>query len=108
MSENYNEQVNYICIPLKITCNNYQLLTTWVLFGFQLKQVEQSIKNSNSKDELNELISLRDSLVELIALTSDSPVHTIQNPIDDEYALFKVKQYGYTFKYLFSLSLKIN
>lgn len=75
-------------------------------------QVEQSIKNSNSKDELNELISLRDSLVELIALTSDLPIHTTHNPIDDEYALFKVKQYRYTFKYLFSfkilLSLKIN
>lgn len=59
---------------------------------FQLKQVEQAIQHSNSDEQLNELISLRDSLVELIALTSESAVteQTDQQFLDDEYALFKV------------------
>jgi len=57
-----------------------------------LKQVEQAIEHTESKDQLNDLLSLRDSLVELIALTSETcePVKTTQNPLDEEYALFKV------------------
>lgn len=69
---------------------------------FQLKQVEQAIRHSNSGDQLNELISLRDSLVELIALTSESPVpeQTAQQFLDDEYALFKVlNTLMYTLRY---------
>lgn len=59
---------------------------------FQLKQVEQAIKHTENIDQLNELFSLRDSLVEVIALTSETcePEQTSQNTIDDEYALFKV------------------
>lgn len=59
----------------------------------QLKQVEQAIENTESIDQLNELLSLRDSLVELIALTSETcgpeQRQTTQNPLDEEYALFK-------------------
>jgi hypothetical protein len=61
--------------------------------GFQLKQVKQAIERSaGSEHQLNELLSLRDSLVELIALTSDgqSVEQTSRDPLDDEYALFKV------------------
>lgn len=58
--------------------------------GFQLKQVEQAIKRSSDNEhQLNELLSLRDSLVELIALTSDGQ-SAKRDPLDDEYALFKV------------------
>lgn len=66
-----------------------------MVIGFQLKQVEQAIKHSSNEDQLNELLSLRDSLVELLALTSENctPEHTSQNPLDDEYALFKVIHY---------------
>lgn len=57
-----------------------------------MKQVEQAIEHTESKDQLNDLLSLRDSLVELIALTSETcePEETVQNPLDKEYALFKV------------------
>lgn len=57
-----------------------------------MKQVEQSIQHSNDEDELNELISLRDSLVEIIELTSECciPKRTAQQSLEDEYALFKV------------------
>lgn len=59
---------------------------------FKLKLVEEAIKKSNNKNELNELTSLRDSLFELIALTSENciPEKSSQNPLDEEYALFKV------------------
>lgn len=57
-----------------------------------MKQVEQAINDSNNKDQLNDLISLRDSLVELLALTNESstPEQNTENPLDEEYALFKV------------------
>lgn len=60
-------------------------------YKVQLKQVEQAIKHTESKDQLNDLLSLRESLVELIALTSETyePEKTTQNPLDEEYALFK-------------------
>lgn len=59
---------------------------------FQLNQVEQAIEQTESVDQLNDLLSLRDSLVELIALTSETckSEQTTQNPLDEEYALFKV------------------
>lgn len=74
------------------TVLNLTLLQSLMKSDFQLKQVEQAIKHSNNKDQLNELISLRDSLVELIALTSENctPEHIAQDSLDDEYALFKV------------------
>lgn len=57
-----------------------------------MKQVEQAIEHTESKDQLNDLLSLRDNLVELIALTSETcePEQATQNPLDEEYALFKV------------------
>ncbi|XP_025198636.1 zinc finger CCCH-type with G patch domain-containing protein [Melanaphis sacchari] len=60
-------------------------------YKIQLKQVEQAIEHTKNIDQLNELLSLRDSLVELIALTSEAcePEQTTQNPLDEEYALFK-------------------
>lgn len=63
------------------------------MFCLQLKQVKQAIKQCNSKDQLDELLSLRDSLVELIALTSESCTskQTVQTQFDEEYALFKVR-----------------
>ncbi|VVC37070.1 G-patch domain,Zinc finger, CCCH-type [Cinara cedri] len=62
-------------------------------YKIQLKQVEQSIQHSTSEDQLNELLSLRDSLIELIALTSESPAtkQTAEQFLDDEYALFKAE-----------------
>ncbi|XP_025425130.1 zinc finger CCCH-type with G patch domain-containing protein [Sipha flava] len=63
-------------------------------YRVQLKQVKQAIERSaGSEHQLNELLSLRDSLVELIALTSDgqSVEQTSQDPLDDEYALFKAE-----------------
>lgn len=82
---------------------------------FQLKQVEQAIERTESTDKLNDLLSLRDSLVELIALTGDTcePEQTSQNPLDEEYALFKVisVQFILNFKVnqskLFSRKLKL-
>ncbi|XP_001952828.1 zinc finger CCCH-type with G patch domain-containing protein [Acyrthosiphon pisum] len=60
-------------------------------YKVQLQQVEQAINHTESKDQLNELLSLRDSLLEVIALTSETcePEQTTQNPFDEEYALFK-------------------
>lgn len=54
---------------------------------------------------MDELISLRDSLVELIALTDESclPEQTVQEPIDEEYALFKVRQNFNNILVVFSL-----
>lgn len=56
-------------------------------------QVENAIKQSKCKDQLNELLSLKSSLNELIELTSENSTSSqTQNRdvLDDEYALFKV------------------
>lgn len=61
---------------------------------FQLKQVELAIKHANGKEQLDELTSLQDSLIELITLTSETCTYEqpAQNLFDEEYALFKVEQ----------------
>lgn len=68
---------------------------TVLRLNFQLRQVEHAISHARSKEQLNELTSLRDSLVELIALTGESnaPERTAGKPFDEEYALFKVGFY---------------
>lgn len=60
---------------------------------FQLKQVQLAIKHANDKEQLDELTSLQDSLIELITLTSETCTYEqpAQNLVDEEYALFKVE-----------------
>jgi len=92
MSENYKVQVNNVMHSVVRECQVLMIIMTIVKLVFQLQQVEQAIDHTESKDQLNDLLSLRDSLVELIALTSETcePEQTTQNPLDEEYALFKV------------------
>lgn len=68
--------------------------------------MEEAIGKTCSKEQLDELILLRENLVELIALTSESCTseQNAQSSIDDEYALFKVILDGYVSgRYLFLL-----
>lgn len=92
MSESYKVQVNNIMHSVVSKCQVVIIIITTAKLVFQLQQVEQAINHTESKDQLNDLLSLRDSLVELIALTSETcePEQTTQNPLDEEYALFKV------------------
>lgn len=92
MSENYKVQVNNVMHLVVSGCQVVIIVITVNKLIFQLKQVEQTIRHTKNTDQLNDLLSLRDSLIELISLTSETcePVQTTQNPLDDEYALFKV------------------
>lgn len=92
MSENYKAQVNNIMHSVMSECQVIIIVITYAKLVFQLNQVNQAIDHTESIDQLNELLSLRDNLVELIALTNETcePKHSTQNPLDEEYALFKV------------------
>jgi len=92
MSESYKLQVNNVMHSVMSECQVVMIMITIVKLVFQLQQVEQAIDDTVGKNQLDDLLLLRDNLVELIALTSETcePEKTTQNALDEEYALFKV------------------